>query len=47
MFAISLIQAVSFFVGAMYALVAWIREPADTEIKERALMRSRSWPSEK
>jgi hypothetical protein len=43
LWAIAVVQAVSFFGGAMYALVAWIRERPDPEIEERALMRSLSW----
>jgi len=46
LWSIAVIQAVSFFVGVVYALVTWIRERPDPEIEERALMRSLSWPDE-
>jgi hypothetical protein len=46
LWAIAVIQAASFFGGAVYALVAWIRERPDPKIEARASMRSLSWPSE-
>jgi len=37
LWAIPVIQAISFFGGIVYALVAWIREPNDPEIEERGV----------
>jgi hypothetical protein len=39
------VQAVSFFVGAVFVVVTSLREPlVDPSMEKRALMRSVSWP---